>query len=213
MSIPITSATSGSSTNRWTTSAPHQRAMPVTRMRRFLLAIATSVYPALPVGLACYDAWPVGSALPSRLTRVQTRLRRGQESISKIKTAGMGAGARRSRPPMRENRQVFPHIYVRFITSRSICDRTTDLVEQGRFRLAQRKLELAQERVEALHRLDGVAYVHVRRQRDLVEGLAGRPSIREVDVVVRRLAEVGLVEVFLHVGETEVQRADEPCGL
>src|SRR5437667_3915010 len=35
MSIPITSATSGSSTSLCTTSAPHQRATPVTRMRRF----------------------------------------------------------------------------------------------------------------------------------------------------------------------------------
>src|SRR5205823_8374338 len=42
MSIAITSATSGSSTNRCTTSAPHQRATPVTRTLLFLATLNQS---------------------------------------------------------------------------------------------------------------------------------------------------------------------------
>src|SRR5437868_1946955 len=49
MSIPITSATSGSSTNRCTTRAPHHRATPVTRTRLFL-AIALSLLVLLRCG-------------------------------------------------------------------------------------------------------------------------------------------------------------------
>src|SRR5712692_4207903 len=135
MSMPMTSATSVSSTNRWTTSAPHQRATPVTRTRRFLLGI-----------------W---KASLCSLDHVAFHLR----------------------------------------------DRSGDRVEEGRLRLPQRELELAQQRVQALHGLERVSDVYVRGEGDLVEGLAARPSIREVDEVMRRLAQVGLVEIFFHVGE------------
>src|SRR5207245_2641280 len=93
-------------------SAPHHRATPVTRIRRFLFAIPTSVYPASRVGLAS----------PGRLTRVLFQLQRG--GARQFENPNRGNGRRRvgqADPPMRENRQVFPHNYVRFMTSRSIC--------------------------------------------------------------------------------------------
>src|SRR5881628_2618938 len=54
-------------------------------------------------------------------------------------------------------------------------------LEQRQSGLAQRELQLAQQRVQSLHGLDRVADVDVRRQRDLVERLARRPSVGEVD--------------------------------
>src|ERR1700716_3072608 len=122
MSIPIPPATSGSSTSRCTTSAPHQRATPVTRMRRRFLATSLS-------------------------------LRRGLVRAFDDVALHLRDGARHD-------------------------------VEQRQLRLPQRPLELAQQRVEALHRLDRVPDVNIRGEWNLVELLAARPPIREVDEVV-----------------------------
>src|SRR5579871_1705174 len=109
--MPTISATRGSSCSRWTVRAPHQRATPVTRMRRLLTIVLCSL-----------------------------------DDVA-LHRADRLANGLRERPGL----------------------------------LAQRPLELAQERVEALHRLDGIADVDVRRQRDGVQRLARGPAVGEVD--------------------------------
>src|ERR1700687_508669 len=70
--------------------------------------------------------------------------------------------------------------------------RSRDCFVERRFGLADRPLELSQQRIHSLHRFDRVTDVDVRWQGDLIQRLACRPAIREVDVVVRRLAKIGL---------------------
>src|SRR6266704_621597 len=139
MSIPMMSATSGSSARRCTTSAPHQRATPVTRTRLFFEGTTPPVYEAGP----------------------SVRLRR---SCSLALVRALDDVAFHDDHGLR------------------------GALEQRRFGLSERELELAQKRVDGLHRLDGIADVDVRRQRDLVQRLARRPPVGEVDVVVRRRA-------------------------
>src|ERR1700675_2123798 len=100
MSMPIPSATSGSSTSRCTTSAPHQRATPVTSIRRFF------------DGIRDQSTQPLSS-----LDYISLHLR----------------------------------------------DAACDRFEEGRLRLADRPFELAEQRVQALHRLDGIPDVDVGR--------------------------------------------------
>src|SRR6266851_10461351 len=159
MSMPITSATSGSSTRRWTRSAPHQRATPVTRIRRFR-AMNLSVWAAQPL----------------RRLRRHLPMNGGHALISSLDDVALHAQ-----------------------------DGLRDSPQQRALRLAERELELAQERVDRLHGLDRVADVYVGRQRDPVQGVARRPPISEVDVVMRGRAQVGLVEVALHVGKAEIE--------
>src|SRR5713226_6132149 len=120
--MPMTSATSASLTSRWTTSAPHQRATPVTRTRRFLEGMSKiqSNQRGQQARLLTYFASRLGSAEPAN--HLASSLSRGQEKL--FGNPNRGNGRRRvseADPPMRENRQVFPHIYVLLITSRSIC--------------------------------------------------------------------------------------------
>src|SRR5260370_24479339 len=86
-------------------------------------------------------------------------------------------------------------------------------LQQRALRLPERELELAQQRVDRLHGLDRVADVYVGLQRDPVQRLTRGPSISEVDVVMRARAPVGLVDLALHVGKAEIERADESRGL
>src|SRR5438093_1687918 len=174
MSMPMTSATSGSSTRRCTSSAPHQRATPVTRIRRLRATKTQSKRPSRPSIVATIRAFGASE----------------RPLVATIHAFGALVGALDD-VPLHER------------------DRARNHLEQRQPGLAQRELQLAQQRVQRLHGLDRVADVDVRRQRDLVERLARRPSVGEVDEVVRRRAQVWLVEIPLHVGEPEVERADK----
>src|SRR2546421_13114959 len=120
MSMPMTSATSGSSVSRCTTSAPHQRATPVTRTRRFLAI--RSIMPDSPdhPGSA-RSTCPVSPDYPGEPGSV-----RSFDDVALHEDDGPRYG-----------------------------------IEQRRLRLAQRELELAEQRVHRLHRLDRVADVDV----------------------------------------------------
>src|SRR5437899_11675316 len=119
MSMPMTSATSGSSTRRWTTRAPHQRATPVTRMRCFLAIVLQSMAGSSP------------GRSPHPAPKAPTSSWDGEVTNSLVGPLDHVAFHQRDRAPYR------------------LLDR--------RAGLPGCELELAEQRIERLHRLDRVA--------------------------------------------------------
>src|SRR5437667_5613609 len=136
-----------------------------------------SVYPAL--------FWRPGSPRPrlcmnvcKSLLRVATqknpnRIPEWEQRLRRSRTRDEGKPSVGLKGSMHHRLGVFPHISVRALDHVALHEDhgAGDAVEQGRLRLAQRELELAQQRVQSLHRLDRVTYVDVGRKRDLVQRL------------------------------------------
>src|SRR5579864_4933143 len=87
---------------------------------------------------------------------------------------GGRAGPSRSDRPMRGNHPGSLSYLIRPLDhiALHLGHGARDGVEELRLRLAQSELELAEQRVERLHRLDRVADVDVGWERDLVERLS-----------------------------------------